>query len=318
MPSEYLTIQSAIDAANDGDIVEVSPYPVPPYYYTGVNFRGLESNINVRFRGKAIIVRSTNPENPDVVARTIIDCQGYLSQGDGITTFGDATAPRRAFIFDNGEGSNSILAGFTIRNAYVKGHAGRNGDANSADINGLPGLTAAGGAILCGPNPDPCTIFGLESSNWGTVPGSPTIRNCVFINCIVEGGNGGLGADGNDGNDFDDGDPCATPPLPPQPATPGFNAGNGGNSGAALGGAIYCSPGSNPIIKNCTIADSCAISGQPGNGGNGGDGGNDPNAGQEAGGDAGSGGRRQFCRRRRHLRCFRQQSHDYRLRYCRL
>jgi len=275
VPAEYLTIQSAIMAANTGDIVEVSPYPVPPYYYQGINFRGLSGNINLRFYGHAITVRSTDPENPDVVAATIIDCLGTS----------DPTAPKRAFIFDNGEGTNYIVAGFTIRNGYVKAHQGRNGDIN--DVNASPGSTAAGGAILCGPNPDPNFILGLPP--WRTGTGSPTIRNCVFINCTVEGGNGGAGADGNNGIDYQPGDPCATPPKAPTPATPGQSGGDGNDSGAALGGAIYCSSGSNPVIKNCTIIGCSALSGLPGNGGNGGNGGNDPNLGRQAGGNAGNG-----------------------------
>jgi hypothetical protein len=279
VPSEYLTIQTAIDVAVNGDIVEVSPYPVPPYYYQGINIRGLESNMNLRFRGKAITVRSTNPEDPCVVARTIIDCNGPI----------DYTGPRRAFIFDQGEGPGSILAGFTIRNAYVKGHPGRDGDANLADINALPGRTAAGGAILCGPNPDPCTTIELSYTNWGTGFGSPTIRNCVFINCVVEGGDGGLGADGNDGNDYVPEVNNGGIITPESNAMPGQSGGHGGRSGAGLGGAIYCSPGSNPVIKNCDIINCYALSGVPGTGGNGGNGGNDPNTGQEAGGNAGNG-----------------------------
>jgi predicted outer membrane repeat protein len=279
VPAEYLTIQGAIDAASPGDIVVVSPYPVPPYYYQGINIRGLEANINLRFRGKAITVQSTDPENPDVVAATIIDCNGVI----------DPTGPRRAFIFDQGEGADSIVAGFTIRNAYVKGHPGRNGDANLADINALSGRTAAGGAILCGPNPDPCTTLELSYTNWHTGTGSPTIRNCVFMNCIVEGGDGGLGADGNDGNDYRAADPCTIPPTTEANAMPGQSGGNGGWSGSGCGGAIYCSNGSNPVIKNCAIINCFALSGLPGNGGNGGNGGNDPNHGQQRGGNAGSG-----------------------------
>ena len=263
VPSVYPTIQGAIDAAVNGDIVEVSPYPVPPYYYQGINLNNMTGNINLRFKGKAITVRSVDPTNPAIVAATIIDCNGPH----------DANEPRRAFIFDHGEGASSVLAGFTIRNAYVKGHSGSDGDIN--DVNGTFGRTAAGGAILCGPNPDPCYV--LELGNWGTGTGSPTISNCVFINCVVEGGDAGNGADGNNGLNYVPEANNAGVITPAVQATPGFNGGDGNTSGSGLGGAIYCSPGSNPVIQNCDIISCSALSGVPGNGGNGGAGGNDPN-----------------------------------------
>jgi subtilisin family serine protease len=275
VPSQYTTIQEAIDAANDGDTVEVSPWPWPPYTYRGIRQNNYFGNINIRFNGKAITVRSINPEDPNIVAATIIDCQG--------TDFPiDPNLPRRAFIFDGGEGPQSILAGFTIRNGYVKGVAGADGgtiDVN--DANAGNGGMAAGGAIICG---DPNYIEFL--------PRSPTIRNCVFENCIVEGGDGGNGADGNDGLDTQAPDVNGEGG---QEATPGLPGGKGGNAGAAFGGGIYCNAGGDIVsqsiyIQKCIIRGCQALGGIPGNGGNGGDGGNDPNLGPAPGGNGGNGG----------------------------
>ena len=57
-PADFNNIQAAIDDANDGDSIIVQP--------------GLYREC-VRFHGKNIIVRSTNPGDFDVVAATIID-----------------------------------------------------------------------------------------------------------------------------------------------------------------------------------------------------------------------------------------------------
>ncbi|UCF42458.1 MAG: hypothetical protein JSV99_07590, partial [Planctomycetota bacterium] len=82
VPADYNTIQAAIDAAVDGDVVIVADGN-----YTGPR------NKNLDFAGRAITVRSEN--GPEV---TIIDCEN-----DG-----------RGFDFHSAEDSNSVLEGFTI------------------------------------------------------------------------------------------------------------------------------------------------------------------------------------------------------------
>src|SRR5262245_57860817 len=64
VPTDYLTIQNAIDNSTAGDVVLVSP---------GVYHE------NINFKGKAITVSSTNVADPGVVAGTIIHAVGRSS-----------------------------------------------------------------------------------------------------------------------------------------------------------------------------------------------------------------------------------------------
>ena len=57
-PADFNNIQAAIDDANDGDTVIVEK---------GLYFE------NIRFKGKNIALVGTDPEDPSVVASTIID-----------------------------------------------------------------------------------------------------------------------------------------------------------------------------------------------------------------------------------------------------
>lgn len=83
VPDDYATIQAAIDAAAAGDTIAVKPGT-----YKGA----------VDFKGKAVTVKSR--QGP---AATIID-------GDQILT---------AVLFENGEGMDSVLEGFTVTNGLL-------------------------------------------------------------------------------------------------------------------------------------------------------------------------------------------------------
>lgn len=89
---DYGTIQEGISAAVNGDTVIIVPAA-----YTGAN------NKNLDFGGRAITVRSTDPNDPSVVAATIINC-GYNGRG---------------FYFHSGEDNNSVICGLTITHGKV-------------------------------------------------------------------------------------------------------------------------------------------------------------------------------------------------------
>jgi len=83
----YPTIQAAIDTARPGDEVVLRPGT-----YTG------KGNRNLNFHGKAITVRSVNPQSNRCMCRTIIDPEGV-----GVIVR-----------FINDEGPGSVFEGFTL------------------------------------------------------------------------------------------------------------------------------------------------------------------------------------------------------------
>ena len=101
--SPFQTIQYAIDAAGDGDTVIVLEGR-----YTG------PGNRNLDFKGKAITVRSRNPDDDACMRETIID-----AEGQGVIAR-----------FVNDEGPESIFEGFTLGA----------GDTSKGVIRGEPGF----------------------------------------------------------------------------------------------------------------------------------------------------------------------------------
>lgn len=81
--ADYTTIQAAIDDANNDDIVQVWP---GTYQQT------------INFLGKNITVTGLDPEDPCVIADTVIDANGL---GSAVT-------------FDHSETNEAVLTGFTI------------------------------------------------------------------------------------------------------------------------------------------------------------------------------------------------------------
>jgi len=157
VPSQYLTIQLAINACRDGDTVLVADGT-----YVGA------WNTNLDFLGKAIIVRSENG-----AAACIIDCQ---RNGRGVQ-------------FITGEGHDSIFAGFTISNGAVNHHGGGiwcNGASPQILDCWITSCAAstAGGGISCqnGASPVVCggAVTQCSASSGGgiyTSGGSPIVVN---------------------------------------------------------------------------------------------------------------------------------------------
>ncbi len=196
--SEYPTIQAAIDAANDGDVIILKPGR-----YTGTGNRDID------YLGKAITVRSTDPNDPNIVASTIIDCNG--TEAD----------PHRGFHFHSEEILDSVLDGLTITGGYSptvlenvylsNGGAIRCKNASptikncviSGNIAGsAPYNNSGGGICIRDGNPviSDCIFFNNTAKDHGgamfILGGMPEITNCEFISNRAEIQSGGASFSG--------------------------------------------------------------------------------------------------------------------------
>lgn len=106
VPADYPTIQEAIDASSDGDVVMVSP---------GTYYEGIE------FKGKNILLRSEDPTSPTVVENTII-------------TWQEDTPDYYIVTFDGTETSDCLLSGFTITHGRRHTYSGIRGNGCHATI----------------------------------------------------------------------------------------------------------------------------------------------------------------------------------------
>jgi hypothetical protein len=170
VPAQYATIQAAIDAAYHGCVVVVSP--------------GTYKEC-IDYKGKAITVRSTAPEDPSVVAATIIDGE----QKDTVVTF------------ESDERATSVLMGLTITNGNGGGGSGGISCGNSSPTitnNVIVGNSTIdnGGGIECDGGSAVVTdniITGNSAGQGGGILikscASPIVRrNVIFGNTAQEGG----------------------------------------------------------------------------------------------------------------------------------
>lgn len=206
----YITIQSAIEASVPGDTVIVAEGT-----YTG------DGNRDIDFGGRSITVRSIDPNDPNIVAATIIDCQG------------DPCEPHRGFKFHSGEDTNSILSGLTITNGF--------GSEEEFDW----GSYSVGGAIYChssSPTIINClltgnsAIYGGGMFNWEE--SSPIVTNCTFSGNSVGFGGGMCNFDSS--------------------SSTVINCTFSGNSVEGNGGGMY-NNSSSPTLTNCTFIGNSAV-----------------------------------------------------------
>ena len=247
VPSPYSTIQSAVNDANDGDIVVVSAGTYQE---------------NIDFLGKAITVRSTDPNDPNIVDATIIDGSNPSDPNRGSTV-----------TFKSGEDTNSALTGFTIT-----GGSG-SWELISWESKGLNWNRCGGGAVC----------YNMSA---------PTISKNIFVGNTA-GQGGGVYIYGNPVNPND---PCNPPvhisPIitgntfidnlatiehgfpPPNTSYPNNDHGDGGaivgfqgcdaiitgntitsNSADSYGGGIHLRQWSNGFIANNQITDNNSMLG---------------------------------------------------------
>jgi hypothetical protein len=171
---DYPVIQAAVVDTDDGDVVILQPGT-----YAG------PGNRDINLLGKAITVRSNDPNDSSVVSATIIDCQGT------------AREPHRGFYLSSGEDSNSVLAGLKITNGYGPEMYGGGGIvclSSSPTISNCifqgniatGGMLGYGGGISCWSSYAAiknCTFVENNAIRGGGISidgGRPTIANCTF------------------------------------------------------------------------------------------------------------------------------------------
>ena len=229
VPTDARTIQRAIDASIDGDTIMVAEGT-----YTPVTSDWFD------FHGKAITLRSTNPDVPSVVAATIIDCKGTSSDY------------RCGFYFYSNEGPGSVLAGFTITNGYYDYGGGIYCEDASPTItncvisNNTTCYNGYGGGMYVVSDSDPQTpvsspmvkncIFARNEATYGggvfIYQSSPTLVNCIFI--------ANLASDGGGVHNYNS-------------STKLINCTFNQNRAVVNGSGLYNVGGSSPQITNCIV-----------------------------------------------------------------
>jgi len=177
----YDTIQKAIDAAIDGQTIIVNPGT----YHE-----------NIQLKGRRITVQSSRPNNPSVVATTIIDGG---KKGSVVTITGGDSSTLKGFTIRNGDAhydgggiyilsSNPTITGNTITK-------------NKADRIGGEAIAGKGGGIYIGSSSHPVITNNIITENISNFGGggiyckdsTPTITgNTITKNDNSNRGGGGI------------------------------------------------------------------------------------------------------------------------------
>jgi hypothetical protein len=154
VPSQYATIQAAINVSTSGDQILVAPV-----IYSGA----------INYLGKNVVVASTG--------------------GAAVTTL---TAPAgRVVTFATGETSNAVLQGFTITGAFggvsIVGASPQIVGCRFMNCLAVGSSSCTGGNLGCNNG------GGVYVSSSSAFPTTPTLMDCEFDGCIATGqGGGGL------------------------------------------------------------------------------------------------------------------------------
>ena len=257
VPGSFPTIQEGIIAALDGDTVLVAPG-----VYTG------EGNRDLDFLGKQITVVGSAGANS-----TIIDCEGL---GRGV-------------FFHNGEGPETVLEGFTIRNGLVSEmYPDNNGGGIVCQSYTSPSIircnlenneARSGGGIYCELSSSPLLtevkLTGNHADWYGgglycSHQSSPVLTNCEIREntCDVDGGaiycewNSNFSIEGGEIllNQAPYGSGAAIACL--WSASPSISSCNiSYNYAIMYGGGIYCKHEASPTVHDCTLMRNTSSSG---------------------------------------------------------
>jgi hypothetical protein len=174
VPGDYPTIQQAINAVANGDIVRVEP---------GTYVE------NIDLAGKAITVEST---------------------GGALVTVIDGNQAGRVVLANKSEGTSTVLDGFTITNGKSAQGAGMLIRGSSPSVKNCvfydntaydTSIYGSGGGIYCDKNSSPSVydcyfIDNHAIQNGGGMVnnslGVPTVTRCIFLNNSAENNGGGM------------------------------------------------------------------------------------------------------------------------------